>query len=189
MRLAAIGLAVVIAASSPGPGAAGQATTAPAAHDGAHDFDFAFGRWHAVLKILQHPLSGSHTWIDYEGTTTVRKIWGGKANMAELEITSAATHAHIEGLSLRLYDPQSHQWSIYFADSKGGGLGTPMIGGFAGGRGEFYDQEPFNGRAIFVRFVFSDITQTSFHFVQSFSADGGRSWEPNWIGDFTRQGS
>jgi hypothetical protein len=161
------------------------ASQVAAEREGQHDFDFAFGAWKASLKLLQHPLTGSHTWANYEGTTVVRKIWNGRANMAELEIDGPS--GHVEGLSLRLYNPQSRQWSVYFANSKNGSLGTPMIGGFANGRGEFYDQEDFQGRAIFVRFIFSDIRPDSFHFEQSFSADGGKAWEPNWIASFTRE--
>jgi hypothetical protein len=156
--------------------------------NGQRDFDFAFGSWKVHLRRLVHPLSGSHVWADYDGTTVVRKIWNGRANLGELEVEDPATHTRIEGLSLRLYNPQSRQWSIYFANSKEGVLGLPpMIGEFKNGRGEFYDQEEFEGRAIFVRFVFSDITPNSYRFVQSFSADGARTWEPNWVATFTRE--
>ncbi len=123
--------------------------------------------------------------MDFAGTSIVRKVWAGRANLAELEVDSPTKH--IEGLSLRLYDPQSRQWSIYFANSKDGSLGKPMMGRFKNGRGEFFDQEEFEGRAINVRFVFSDITPTSFRFVQSFSVDKGKTWEPNWIATFTRE--
>jgi hypothetical protein len=154
-------------------------------HDGQRDFDFCFGRWKAQLRVLRHPLTGSHDWVNYSGISAVQKIWNGRANMAELEVNGPSSH--IEALSLRLYDPQSGEWRVYFANSKSGELGVPMIGGFAKGRGEFYDQEQFSGRAIFVRFIFSDIERDSFHFEQAFSADGGETWEPNWIGTFTRE--
>jgi hypothetical protein len=87
---------------------------------------------------------------------------------------------------LRLYNPDSHQWSLNFANSAGGTMGVPTIGEFKNGRGEFYDQEPLNGRAILVRFVISDITANSCHFEQAFSDDGGKSWEVNWIATDTR---
>ncbi|MGE5206783.1 MAG: hypothetical protein ACM3PW_14290, partial [Chlamydiota bacterium] len=160
------------------PAAEGAAQRAGAGEDGQHDFDFEFGTWKAHLRRLLHPLSGSHEWVEYEGTSTVRKIWNGHANLGELEVGNASTH--IEGLSLRLFNPQSHQWNVYWSSSSDGVLGAPMVGGFNYGRGEFYDQELFNGKAVFVRFVFSDITPDSFHFEQSFSADGGKTWEPNW---------
>jgi len=153
--------------------------------DGQHDFDFEFGSWKAHLRRLLHPMTGSNQWVELDGTSVVRKIWGGRANLGEFEVDSGATH--IEGLSLRLYNPQTQQWSIYWSNSKDGGLGTPMVGQFKNGRGEFYDQELFNGAAIYVRFIFSDITQTSFRLEQAFSADGGKTWEPNWVVAFTRQ--
>jgi hypothetical protein len=169
------------------PSAPASQVSALAASNGQRDFDFAFGRWRVRLKRLVHPLSGSHVWVDYEGTTVVRKIWNGGANLGELEVEDPVTHARIEGLSLRLYNPQSGQWSLYFANSKEGVLGQAMIGGFKNGRGEFFDQEEFEGRAIYVRFVFSDITPNSFRFMQSFSADGAETWEPNWVATFTRE--
>ena len=147
--------------------------------DGRHDFDFEFGTWRTHLWRLQQPLSGSNTWVEYEGTTVVRKVWNGRANLVELEVDGPA--GHIEGLNLRLYNPQSHQWSLNFASSIGGALGQPTIGEFKNGRGEFFDQELFNGRAILVRFVISDIKPDSCRFEQSFSEDGGKTWEVNWI--------
>jgi hypothetical protein len=112
-------------------------------------------------------------------------VWDGRANLGELEVGNKSSH--IEGLSLRLYNPESHQWSIYWSNSKDGALGTPMTGQFRDGRGEFFDQETYKGRAILVRFVFSDIAPTSFRLEQAFSPDGGKTWEPNWIASFTKE--
>lgn len=151
---------------------------------GPHDFDFEIGSWHTHLKRLVHPLSGSKTWVEMDGTTVVRKVWDGRANLVELEVDGAGSH--IEGLSLRLYNPQSHQWTLNYANAGDGTLSTPSVGEFRDGRGEFYDQEPFNGRAILVRFVISDIRPDSVHFEQAFSGDGGKTWEVNWIADDTR---
>ena len=175
------------ALAQPAPSAA-KAKLQPAAQqpDSQRDFDFEFGSWKAELKRLLHPLSGSSTWVELEGTSFVRKIWDGRANLGELEVRNAT--AHIEGLTLRLYDPQSRQWSIYWANGSDGSLGTPpMVGQFKDGQGEFYDQEMFHGKPIRVRFVFSDITPKTFHFEQAFSADDGKTWETNWIATFTRQ--
>ncbi len=152
--------------------------------DGQHDFDFEIGTWKTHLKRLLRPLSGSTTWVEYEGTTAVRKIWNGRANLVEL--TADGPAGHFEGLNLRLYNPESHQWSLNFANSNSGSLGIPTIGEFKNGRGEFYDQETLNGRAIFVRFVISDITPNSCRFEQAFSDDGGKTWEVNWIAIDTR---
>lgn len=156
----------------------------PMDRDGQHDFDFEIGAWKTHLRRLANPLTGSTTWIEYEGTTVVRKVWNGKANLAELEVDSPSSH--LEGLSLRLYNPESHQWSLNFANSNGGSMSQPTIGAFTNGRGEFFDQETLNGRAILVRLVISDITPSSCHFEQAFSADGGKTWEVNWIATDTR---
>lgn len=172
------------------PHAAAQATTATdapapeAQRDGQHDFDFEIGAWRTRLKRLVDPLSGSKTWVDYEGTTVVRKILGGRANLVELDVQGPA--GRIEGLSLRLYDPQTRQWSLNFSNIKTGTLSPPSIGSFSNGRGEFYSKETLDGRPILVRFVISDITADSCHFEQAFSADGGKSWEVNWIAEDTR---
>jgi hypothetical protein len=162
------------------PGAGNDAAQA----DGQHDFDYEIGTWKIHLRKLQHPLTGSKTWVDYEGTSVTRKVWNGRADLEEFETDGSA--GHIEGLALRLYSPQSHQWSIFWANSKDGILGVPaMTGQFKDGRGEFYDQEIFEGRTIYVRFVWSDITANSAHFEQSFSDDGGKTWEVNWINTYT----
>jgi hypothetical protein len=152
--------------------------------DGSHDFDFEIGNWKTSLKRLQHPLTGSTTWIDYSGTTTVSKVWNGRANLVELDVSGPA--GHIEGLNLRLYNPESRQWSLNFSNVRGGTMGPPTIGEFKNGKGEFYDQETFNGRAILVRFVITELTADSCHFEQAFSDDGGKTWELNWVATDTR---
>ena len=177
------GLLIVPSVSAVAQANAATSSSRPA-RDGQHDFDFEFGAWKCHISRLQHPLTGSTTWLQYEGTSIVQTVWDGRANMGELEVDGPA--GHIEGLSLRLYNPQSRQWYISWANSNDGALGPPMIGEFSDGRGEFYDQETFNGRAIYVRFIFSDVTPTSFRLEQAFSADGGKTWEPNWLATFTR---
>src|SRR4051812_14881608 len=137
--------------------------------DGSHDFDFEIGSWKTHLRRLQHPLTGSTTWVEYDGTSVVRKIWGGKANLIELEVDGPA--GHIEGLGLRLYNPQSHQWSLNFASSASGAMSVPSVGEFRNGRGEFYDQEEVGGRMVLVRGVWSNITASSGRFEQAFSDD------------------
>ncbi len=155
-------------------------------HDGQHDFDFEIGTWKIHLKRLDRRLVGSTNWVEFDGTSVTRKVWDGRSNLEEFEVDSPT--GHIEGMTLRLYDPQTHQWSLYWATSKSGAIGQPTIGEFKNGRGEFFDTEPSgpNGRSILVRFVWSDITPNSAHFEQSFSDDGGKTWEVNWITDQTR---
>jgi hypothetical protein len=156
----------------------------PAPRDGSHDFDFEIGTWKTHLRRLLHPLTGSTTWAEYDGTTTVRRIWNGMANLLELDVTGDA--GHLEALSLRLYDPNSHKWSLNFASRASAEMGVPTVGEFKNGRGEFYDQEMLGGRAILVRFVISEITPNSCRFTQAFSEDGGKTWEENWVATDTR---
>jgi hypothetical protein len=152
--------------------------------DGAHDFDFEIGVWKTHLSLLQHPLTGSTKWVEYDGTSVVRQVGKHGANLVELAVDGPA--GHLEALSLRLYNPGSHQWSLNFANRASGVMSQPTIGEFKDGRGEFFDQETLNGRAILVRFVISDITANSCHFEQAFSDDGGATWELNWITTDTR---
>jgi hypothetical protein len=160
---------------------------APEARDGQHDFDFEIGTWKTQLSRLVKPLTGSTTWVKYEGTTIVRKVWNGRANLVELAVDGPA--GRLEGLSLRLYNPQARQWSLNFSNVNGGTLSEAMIGEFRNGRGEFFAQESFNDRVILVRFVISPITPDSYRFEQSFSDDGGKTWEVNWIAIDTRVGA
>jgi len=152
--------------------------------DGQHDFDFEFGAWKTHISRRLKPLTGSTTWVEYDGSSVVRRVWDGRANLGELEVIGPA--GRIEGLSLRTYNPKSQQWNITWVNSADGTPGLPMIGEFRDGRGEFFNQESLNGRAIFVRFIFSDITTHSFRLEQAFSADGGKTWEANWIATFSR---
>jgi hypothetical protein len=163
-----------------------QATSKEASErrDGQHDFDFEIGTWKTKLSVLQRPLTGSTSWVQYEGTSIVRKVWNGRANLVELQAEGPA--GHIEALSLRLYNPESRQWSLNFSNSRSGTLSPPSYGEFRNGRGEFFAQEMLNGRAILVRFVISDITANSCRFEQAFSDDGGKTWEVNWIATDTR---
>ncbi|HJQ32518.1 MAG TPA: hypothetical protein VJ866_10070 [Pyrinomonadaceae bacterium] len=183
----------LVVTSHPLPGLARQKSEASgsspqrvtAERDGQHDFDWEIGTWKTHLRRLRNPLSGSNTWVEYEGTSVVRKVWDGRANLVELVADGAA--GHFEGLSLRLYNPQSRQWSLNFANVKGGVMTTPTVGEFRNGRGEFYGPDTLaNGRAILVRFIISDITPDSARFEQAFSDDGGKTWEVNWVATDTR---
>ena len=152
--------------------------------EGSRDFDFEIGTWKTHVRRLLNPLTGATTWVEMNGITTVRKVWGGRANLVELDADGPSGHFH--GLSLRLYNPETRKWSLNFASARDGTLTTPAIGEFRNGRGEFYNHETLGGKAILVRFVISDITPTSCRFEQAFSADEGKTWEVNWIATDTR---
>jgi hypothetical protein len=157
---------------------------APSTADGAHAFDFEFGAWKAHLSRRLRPLTGSTEWVEYDGTSTVTPWWSGKGNVGELLLQGPA--GRIEGMSVRVYNPATRQWGISYASAAGGSVGLPMFGGFKDGRVEFYAQDTLNDRSIFVRFIFSGITEHAFQLEQAFSDDGGKTWEPNWIARFSR---
>ena len=147
-------------------------------------FDWEIGTWKTELRRLKKPLSGSQEWVEYSGTSVVRKVLDGRANLVELRVEGPA--GKIEGVSLRLYNPQARQWSLNYASARNGALTRPVHGGFRNGQGAFYGQEDLDGKAILVRFVISHITADSARFEQAYSEDGGRSWEINWIATDTR---
>jgi len=181
----AAALAVAVAAPSR-PAAMTNADTPLATPAGApHDFDFEHGRWHTTLQRRLHPLAGSDAWAHYAGTTTVTPLWGGRANVVELDV--AGPEGRLEGLSLRLFDTARQRWTLNFSNARAGTLATPMTGGFAGGRrGVFYSDETFDGRPVRVRFVIESKDADTCRFEQAFSADGGATWEVNWIAVDTR---
>ncbi len=149
-----------------------------------HEFDFSFGTWTEHSRRLMHPLTGSNDWAEWDGRTVVRKIWGGRANMAEF--AGVTPSGPIELLALRVYNPATHQWSLNFATSRVGKLGDiPSVGEFKDGRIDFYDQEPQGGRAILVRFSVYSAGPANHVTEQAFSADGGKTWEVNWINRYT----
>lgn len=180
-------LALAMAAAAPAPVAA--AAPAPDSaivvpNGGPHDFDFEFGAWTTHIRRLLHPLTGSTSWVDLRGSSVVRRVWQGRANLGELEVSGGGTK--LEGMSLRLYDPVARHWNIHWTNANDGLISAAMQGGFANGRGLFYDHEQLGERTIAVRFIFSDITATTFRLEQAFSPDEGRTWETNWIATFKR---
>lgn len=179
-----------LAAAFPMLSSAAPAQTAPATaaqRDGGHDFDFIIGEWKVHLRRLPDRLVGSNRWIEYEGKAIHRKLLDSNANFEEFEVRSLDGQHHIKGQTLRLYNPESRQWSIYLVDLAKGTLGLPpVVGEFDGKQGEFYDQEVWKGRAILVRYQWFDLGPKAARMEQAFSADGGKSWEVNWICEFSR---
>jgi hypothetical protein len=176
--------AAIISLAGPAPAQTQAPARTPPTIGGPHDFDFEFGDWTCHLKRRLRPLTGSDAWVEYDGTSIVRPWWNGKANVGELELDGPA--GHLEGMSIRVYNPATHQWGVSFANSAQGQVGTAMFGGFQNGRGEFYNLDTLADRAILVRFIFSGVSARSFRLEQAFSDDGGTTWEANWIADFKR---
>ena len=150
-----------------------------------HEFDFDYGTWKTHSSRLLHPLTGSTTWMDLDGTTVVKKIWNGRGNIAEYKATGSS--GTIELLALRWYNPNTREWNIDFATPNVGMLGSiPGVGVFKNGRCDFYDYEPINGKSVLVRFSIWAITPDTAQSEQAFSEDGGKTWEVNWINRYTR---
>jgi hypothetical protein len=180
-------LALAVALSAP---LRAQTTDNPALlpqRDGSHDFDFLIGDWKAHVRRLPDRLNNSNAWVEYDGISNHHKILDSNANFEQFEVTSTDKKLHIKAQTLRLYNPDTRQWSIYLVDVDNGTLDAPpVVGGFTGKRGEFFHQENFKGRTILVRYVWLDLSPKSARMEQSFSPDGGKTWEVNWICELSR---
>ena len=157
------------------------ASGSPPARSGAHDFDWEIGAWATTVRVRSNPLSGeAPIWVEYAGTSVVKPLLDGRANFVELSVAGA--RGKIEGGSLRLYGSQSGQWSLNYANLRNGVLTSPLYGGFdVSGRGLFYGSDTLDGRAILVRFIITKASPDEARFEQAYSADGGATWEDNWV--------
>lgn len=163
------------------PTVAAKSAQAPAQGDGQHDFDWEFGTWNTSVRVLRNPLTGqAPEWVTFEGTSIVKPLMNGRANFVELSVKNSS--GSIEGGALRLFNPRTAQWNVNYASLSNGLLTAPVYGTFdENGRGEFIGQDQLDGRTILVRFVMTRVSPTKARFEQFYSADGGKSWELNWL--------
>lgn len=167
-----------------GNGIAWPQTAADAgADDGRHDFDFYHGRWRVRNERLRERLRGSDEWETFEATQECRPILGGIGNLDDF---ATDWDDGFRGMTLRLFDLQTRQWSIYWAGNRSGVLEPPVVGRFDDGVGVFFGVDRHQDQPVRVRFLWSDITAHSAHWQQAFSTDGGGSWETNWHMYMTR---
>jgi hypothetical protein len=150
------------------------------------DFDFLVGRWKVQHRRLKARLAGCTEWESFSGTSELRLLMNGHGTIDDNVIELPA--GPYRAVTLRSYDPSSRQWAIWWLDGRDPlRIDAPMRGGFGSdGSGAFYADEDFDGRPIRVRFLWTDITPQSCCWQQAFSADGGATWETNWVMDFTR---
>lgn len=181
--LAIAGMLVPLTMTVPSPSIA--RTPAPSVERSErHDFDFLVGHWKLRNRRLRNPLSGSHDWYEFAGVSQAHTIWGGRG-LLELVRFDIPKHA-IDGLSLHFYDSKTRQWSQYWATASNGLSSIPNIGSFdAAGVGVLFDREMYRGRPIVTRYRWTHGPNTA-HWEQAFSADDGKTWEINWITDYTR---
>ena len=155
--------------------------------DGSRDFDFLIGDWKAHVRRLPDRLNNSNVWVEYDGISNHHKLLDSNANFEEFDVTSTDKKLRIKAQTLRLYNPTTRQWSIYLVDLDNGTLDAPpVVGGFTGNRGELFHQEQLKGRTILVRYVWLNISPKSARMEQSYSPDGGKTWEVNWICELSR---
>ncbi len=155
-------------------------------NNGASDFDFLFGDWRVAHRRLSRRLVGDNDWREFAGAMNARPILGGLANIDDnwLDLPGGAYRA----ASLRSFDPQTNQWAIWWLDHRHPhSLDVPVLGRFECGVGAFFADDVFEGRPIRIRFLWTRTDSPSPQWEQAFSADGGASYETNWIMQFTRQ--
>lgn len=149
----------------------------------ARDFDFFMGSWHVANRRLKRRLAGSDDWEEFTATAVAQPILDGFGNQ---DVFTTDHDGGFVGMSFRFFDPERERWSIYWADSRRPGeLDPPLFGHFDGSSGVFHGEDVFRGRPILVRFVWSDVTTPTPRWEQAFSDDGGRTWETNWVMEFT----
>jgi hypothetical protein len=151
-----------------------------------NDFDFFVGRWTVHHRRLKERLVGSSQWEEFGGTSVMQKLMDGLGNVDDNLIDLPT--GRYRAVSLRAFDPKTKHWAIWWVDGRDPHLdpGPALVGGFSGGIGTFHADDTLDGRSIRVRYLWSEITATSCRWQQAFSADGGTTWETNWIMDFTR---
>ena len=163
--------------------ASGDALPSPASStiaDGQRDFNWEIGTWRSSVQVLADPLSETpDEWLEFTGTSTVRPLMDRRANVVELEVSGP--NGSIEALNLRLYEPRAQRWSLTFVSMRDGLLTPAVYGGFRNGVGEFYGDDHLGDRPIKVRFLITRVSKDEARFEQAFSADGGTTWETNWI--------
>jgi hypothetical protein len=153
--------------------------------DGRHDFDFLFGQWNVFNRQLDRRLAGSLTWLEFDATADVRPCLGGIGNVDEYRAIFPDGTSLI-AMTVRIFDPATRLWSLYWADSRSATLFPPVKGSFRDGVGEFRGEDLQDGVPVSVIFRWSEITPTSARWEQAMSADGGATWEWNWTMEFAR---
>ena len=150
-----------------------------------HAFDFIFGSWNVRNRRLKEPLANCEEWLEFDATSVARPIWDGRANVDEYRAPETPW-GPIFGLSVRLYDEKSNQWSISWANRNAGRFDQPMIGYWLDTHGEFFTQELFRGHMLYSRFIYANRGADRARWEQAFSIDGGKTWETNWTMDYER---
>ena len=157
----------------------------PTTRDGRKDFDFLFGTWRTHYRLLRKRLSNNHDWYSCEGTSVIRPFWGGSGNLEDGDLR--CPNRYIGGMTLRMYNADTHQWSLWWGTRKLGLVPPPQVGHFdAADEGEFFANDTYAGKPIVVRFKWTLLPGDHPHFEQAFSTDNGKTWETNWTTVYDR---
>jgi hypothetical protein len=157
----------------------------PSATSTAHDFDFLVGYWNVHNRKLKTRLNGCTEWIEFDAKQEMKKVLNGLGNTDSFK--TIVDDKPFEGMTLRLFNPATKLWSIYWADSKVGVLDPPVLGSFDNGSGEFYGNDMFNGKEIMVKFKWDKTDPDRPVWSQAFSEDEGKTWEWNWYMYMTKE--
>jgi hypothetical protein len=149
-----------------------------------NDFDFLVGQWKIHNRKLNSRLNDCQQWTEFEAVGTCRKILRGFGNIDQFRTEFGGVP--FEGMSLRLFNPKTRLWSIYWADSNLVVLDVPQAGSFNGDVGNFYARDVFEGKEIIVQFKWDKSTPDVPVWSQAFSPDSGKTWEWNWHMTFHR---
>jgi len=142
------------------------------------DFDFLVGKWKIYNRKLKSRLSGCSEWTEFEAQADCRKILNGFGNIDSFQ--TMVDRRPYEGMSLRLFNPKTRLWSIYWANSETVVLDVPQVGFFENKIGSFYARDTYEGKGIIVQFRWDASSPTTPVWSQAFSPDNGQTWEWNW---------
>lgn len=157
-----------------------------AARAAKRDFDFLHGSWSVHNRYLKRRLQQSSEWVEFEAHSDVQSLLNGLGQLDRYSAVRDGTP--VEGVTLRLFNPETGEWSLHWADTvRPGVLLPPMVGRFNGDVGEFFGDEMVDGRKVLCRFHWTRANGGSPRWEQAFSGDRGRTWETNWIMTFTRR--
>ena len=144
-----------------------------------HDFDFLSGKWRMDNQRLKARLKNSKEWESFESfDENYGPILQGIGNMDIYKGTYGGKS--MEGLTLRLFNPKTRLWSLYWVSSTTGILDPPVVGSFEGNIGRFYCKDTYEGIPILVMFNWDKTDKNNPVWSQAFSTDNGKTWEWNW---------